>query len=208
MASKSPSKKITWGDRNSDDEEVPQSVEPEKEWTKILKDNKWHEWCNASTVGTKAFSFDGQKILAFCTAVYDGDTITVEFPCFKTDELKKFKIRLHGIDTPELRSSDEAERKAAFVARDTLRSIVLDDVVLLDCHSFDKYGRILADVYAYDASFERKKRTLLDEAPKVDVCSWLLEKGLAVPYDGKAKRGQQSARGSSAVTRGPRGRGK
>jgi endonuclease YncB( thermonuclease family) len=48
--------------------------------------------------------------------VYDGDTITIATPLFNGDEVPhietyRFNIRLRGINTPELRTKNNQERK-------------------------------------------------------------------------------------------------
>jgi endonuclease YncB( thermonuclease family) len=62
----------------------------------------------------------------------------------------RFDIRLSGIDTPEIRSKDLNEKKQAIIVRDFLRDKILDKIVILECKDFDKYGRLLADIYLSD----------------------------------------------------------
>lgn len=84
------------------------------------------------------------KYNAHCTSVYDGDTITCDikfgFNIIKTNE----KIRLYGINTPELHGSDEEKEKGK-IARDFLKQFILDkDFILYTIRDKDdKYGRKL-----------------------------------------------------------------
>ncbi|MDR0853326.1 MAG: thermonuclease family protein [Clostridiales Family XIII bacterium] len=81
------------------------------------------------------------------TDVIDGDTFTVS-----TGE----KVRLIGIDTPEVHHSDE-KRNVPFgeVASEYTRSLLLGKSVILefDEERTDKYGRLLAYVYLEDGIF-------------------------------------------------------
>jgi endonuclease YncB( thermonuclease family) len=123
---------------------------------------------------TPRFSFDGQTFLAKCVKVYDGDTITAVF-AIKTDEpCFKFSIRLAGVDTPEMRSHDENEKKMAIEARDFVRGRILDKLITIKCGKFDKYGRLLGDIYQLDCE------------KSINTC--LIEKGYANAYDGGTKK--------------------
>jgi endonuclease YncB( thermonuclease family) len=67
-------------------------------------------------------------------AVHDGDTITLR------TETNKKKIRLAGIDAPELKQPYGVE------SRSLLRGIVLDKSVLVETSRNDKYGRVIGKV--------------------------------------------------------------
>lgn len=97
-------------------------------------------------------------------AVYDGDTYTVDVDLGLGVSLTAQKIRLVGVDTPELRG---AERPEGLRVRDLVRSRLLDREVLLALDgSRGKYGRWLADVLVDGSS----------------TAAWLLRSGLARPY--------------------------
>jgi micrococcal nuclease len=77
--------------------------------------------------------------------VYDGDTITI---IGRVDgSFYQFKCRLRGIDTPEIRTRDLKEKKLGFAAKKELSDIILGKVVRLRNIGFEKYGRLLADIY-------------------------------------------------------------
>ena len=59
----------------------------------------------------------------------------------------RFRCRLHGIDTAELRSKNAEEKTHAQVARDWLTHLILDKLIVVQCGEFDKYGRMLVSVY-------------------------------------------------------------
>jgi len=82
---------------------------------------------------------------AFVTKVYDGDTITVDVDLGLGVWKRGQKIRLAGIDAPEIRGE---EREAGLVSRDRLRELVLDKFVTIKTYKDKKgkYGRWIADV--------------------------------------------------------------
>ena len=89
-------------------------------------------------------------------SVYDGDTIKVCF--YHNGIINKWNIRLIGLDTPELRPSRklpnrEEEIKKAKESRDYLKSILLTNneskLFYLKCYDFDKYGRLLGEIFNY-----------------------------------------------------------
>ena len=103
---------------------------------------------------------------ATITDVYDGDTVTADVDLGFYMIQKKVKIRLYGIDTPELRAKEPELRLAAQNARDALRKHVLKQPVVLRCYGKGKYGRWLCEIFIGD----------------INVNQWLIEKGLAKPY--------------------------
>lgn len=84
---------------------------------------------------------------AICTEVYDGDTITVDIDLGFNIWMKGEKIRLYGINTPEVRGS---EREAGLTVRDWLRDKILNQEITLithKSHNKGKYGRWLGTVW-------------------------------------------------------------
>ena len=107
--------------------------------------------------------------------VYDGDTIKVVFPIFNTPY--KWNCRVNGVDTPELRTRDESEKKNGYYVRDRLREKILNKMVKVKCGEFDKYGRLLADIYI----------------DKLHVNKWLIDRKYAFAYDGGTKKSWKDA---------------
>lgn len=106
-------------------------------------------------------------------SVYDGDTITVRLDLgFKIST--EVKLRLVGIDTPELRGGTEETKAAARAARDHVRSRVSGVEVRVQTTKKGKYGRWLGVVWIADDS-----ESLNDE---------LIRLNHATPYSG-GKRG-------------------
>jgi endonuclease YncB( thermonuclease family) len=103
--------------------------------------------------------------------VYDGDTITIVGYVKHNPELFRFSVRLNGIDCPEMRTKNPNEKLIAGFAKKYLHDIISDKVVTLEDVGLDKYGRLLAKVIF---------------GPR-DVAKELVEKNMAVPYDGGTK---------------------
>jgi hypothetical protein len=63
------------------------------------------------------------------------------------NECYKWVIRMMGIDTPEMKTKNTYEKQLAIKARDFLRELILDKFIIIECLDFDKYGRLLANIY-------------------------------------------------------------
>ena len=118
----------------------------------------------------KLFSFSGLKTYCFIESVYDGDTVTVIF--FYKKEAIKYKVRLNGIDTPEIRTKDLDEKQRGYEARDFLRWIILNKTILVEFLHYDKYGRVLGTLF---------------DSKKNDINQQMIDLGHAKPYFGGTK---------------------
>jgi endonuclease YncB( thermonuclease family) len=123
------------------------------------------------------FTFKGKTLKGYVLDCYDGDTITCSI--FIMDNYYSFKVRLYGIDTPEIKQSsslpDEQRKKNktdAIKSKNFVIENVLNEFVTLECFEYDKYGRILANVYFGN-------NQLLNQL--------LIDNGLAVAYFGGTK---------------------
>src|SRR6056297_1383530 len=83
---------------------------------------------------------------AYVSDVYDGDTITVTIDCGFGLKMEKQKIRLYGIDTPEVRGEEKEKGKKV---RDILREKVLKKDIILKTikDKKGKYGRYLGILF-------------------------------------------------------------
>lgn len=96
-------------------------------------------------------------IQAKIISVYDGDTVTA---VFKYNGIySSFKIRLLGINTPEIRNSNLNKKRKAIEARDYLRYLILNKVVVLECKGRGKYGRILGNIFYNNIDINEKMIT-------------------------------------------------
>jgi endonuclease YncB( thermonuclease family) len=132
----------------------------------------------------KSIDVDVKKIESFIpeinygkvVKVHDGDTITIVTPLHNGDvtpkvELYKFNVRVLGIDTPELKTKNMKEKELGIIARDALHALLINKVVKLKNVSYDKYGRILSNVFLDD----------------VNISEWLVSNKYAVLYNGGKK---------------------
>lgn len=118
------------------------------------------------------FSLNDIETLAKVVSVYDGDTVKIVFPVHKT--MYKWNCRIAGVDTPELRTKCEIEKKYGYEVRDKLREKILDKIVKVKCGDFDKYGRLLV--------------TLQCENDDCSVNDWLIQNKYALKYEGGTKQ--------------------
>jgi micrococcal nuclease len=129
---------------------------------------------------------------AYVTDVYDGDTITCIIDCGFNIGMQKTKIRLYGINTPELRGED---REIGLHVRDELRKKILNKHILLKTikDKKGKYGRYLGKIYIEDENTDENVDENVDKPDnnnKLDgidkyICinDWLLENNYAVVYE-------------------------
>ena len=80
-------------------------------------------------------------------SAFDGDTITVDIPNVPIYFGYHAKVRISGIDAPEITSKNACERKVAEEAKNktTMLLIAAKRIDLININK-EKYGRILADV--------------------------------------------------------------
>lgn len=143
-------------------------------------------------IDTPEFTLKNQFLPARLVNIIDGDSIVVILPVF--NNYYKYHVRIDGIDTCEMKSKSESNKNLAIKARDELlelitkhkhhsninkteiKDILLNDlfIVYLYCKDFDKYGRLLADVYT-----DQYKTTLISKH--------LIDKKLAYIYTGETK---------------------
>ena len=107
--------------------------------------------------------------------VYDGDTITVAGKLDNQEKIYRWTIRLNNIDTPELNGPTENEKEIAKLAKKRLRDRLMPrsdgEIVALKIFKYDKYGRLLCDVFHNGQCIN----------------DWLMYERLAVQYNGGTK---------------------
>lgn len=127
------------------------------------------------TIQTPVLSLHGVHTWARVVSVYDADTMTVVLPVFGS--VFRVNVRLQGIDCCEIKSKQKENKERAVRARNRVLQYVgalldqpsaLDSalsrgqiitlletrvcLVWLECGDMDKYGRVLANVYASPAA--------------------------------------------------------
>jgi endonuclease YncB( thermonuclease family) len=140
---------------------------------------------------TNAFSFDGLNCVCRVIDITDGDTVKVIIN-FKNDYYKII-VRLNNIDTCETRSKCEENKQKGLEAKKRVFNLITGKTIdiidkkyiknelnencylcYIKCYDFDKYGRVLADIYSNEKSSESFSNILINEK-------------LAYIYGGKTK---------------------
>ena len=110
--------------------------------------------------------------------VIDGDTVDVDIDLGFGIWLRKERVRIMGIDTPESRTRDKVEKKFGLASKAKLKALLKDGAILKTQVSKKgedmkgKFGRILGDF-------------ILDDGRKVTEV--LIDEGHAVAYFGGSK---------------------
>jgi len=156
-----------------------------------MNSKEWKRYC----IKTPMFSLNGIKTEARVVDVLDGDTIALVFPIF--NQYFKYHIRLNGIDTCEIHSKNETLKNKGLKGKQRMIELLsgmkrkelkskkdvvefFDEnisIIWLECLEFDKYGRLLGNVFI--------------DNKKVNVCDVLLEEKLAYRYDGSKKLSEE-----------------
>jgi endonuclease YncB( thermonuclease family) len=147
---------------------------------------------NFNDSNTPEFTFNGINGISRIVDITDGDTVKAIIS-FK-DSYYKIIVRLNNIDTCETKSKCEENKKLGMDAKKRIYNLITDKtpdadlnkksiktelnnncyLVYLKCYDFDKYGRVLGDIY---------KDSNSDES----FSSILIKEKLAYVYEGKTK---------------------
>lgn len=120
------------------------------------------------------FSLDGSERWAEVVDVYDGDTIKVIMR-FR-GKIDRWTIRMTGYDSPEMRPPKNDPNRGQIItkakeAKEALINKIDNNPVLIKCGPFDKYGRLLGDVFVNGDHIN----------------AWMVANGFGYPYDGGKK---------------------
>ncbi len=105
--------------------------------------------------------------------VIDGDTIDVDIDLGFGVWLRKQRIRLYGIDTPESRTSDDTEKIYGNAAKEFLIKWTGAGELTIKTHkdAKGKFGRILGEIWTFDTNINEL----------------MIERHHAVKYHGQSK---------------------
>ena len=126
------------------------------------------------------YSLEGNIYRCKIVSVYDGDTCTAVFKM--GGKYVKFKIRMIGYDSPEMKprlnaQNREKEKQQAVIAKQALIDKTKNCVIILRCGKWDKYGRLLGTLY----------KTQKKSHPS-SINQWMIDNKYGYPYDGGKKR--------------------
>jgi len=145
--------------------------------------------------------FEHSWKIAYIQSVYDGDTCTACF--YFNKSWYSFRIRMLGYDSAEMKplKSDpnrDQEIKEAIRARDKLIELVDKKWIVLETCGFEKYGRVLGNVYNIPQSLIYQNTNFEDYTPTntlIDMCNiynnksleyhvnfYMVEKKFGVPF--------------------------
>lgn len=127
---------------------------------------------------TDYLTLEGKEFDAKIVYIYDGDTMHCVFEAFGA--YYRWNCRVMGVDTPELRTKNANEKELGYKVRDILRGHFQDKIVKIKCGEFDKYGRLLIDMYMPEYVPNTNGSTFLSE--------WLIANKYAYAYGGGTKQ--------------------
>jgi len=114
--------------------------------------------------------------------VYDGDTITIVL--LNKCGFEKHKLRLYGIDTPEMKplrndpNRDEI-KKNALISKNKLSELILNKIIEVDLIGNEKYGRLLGTVF------------ITNYCSRTDINQYMIDNNYAYAYFGGTKQSTQ-----------------
>lgn len=114
------------------------------------------------------------------TDVYDGDTMTCLVDLGFNINVE-IKVRLAGIDTPELRGE---EREAGLIVRDVVREMVLDQDIILQTEKdkTGKYGRYIGYILLENFMPDLLTEECAHPDGYLNLNEWLLHNNYAKAY--------------------------
>ena len=107
--------------------------------------------------------------------VVDGDTVDCYIDLgFDTQVFKR--VRFIGVNAPETRTRDKAEKELGLKAKNWLKEkLPVGSTCILQSHEYGKYGRVLGELFIESGS------------RKHSINKMMLAEGLVVEYDGGAR---------------------
>ena len=136
---------------------------------------------NVNNKDIKLYSLQGKRFNCKIVDIYDGDTCTIVIR--NRGELQKYKLRMNGYDSPEMKppKSNKNRNKEiieAKKAKKALGDISGHGILILECGGWDKYGRLLGDLYTR-TNFGNKN---------IHINQWMIDNNYGYPYNGGTKK--------------------
>ena len=132
--------------------------------------------------------------------VVDGDTVDVDIDLGFGIWLRKERVRLYGIDTPESRTRDLEEKKYGLAAKSFVQDLLpVGSMQTLRTRKDDKgkFGRILGEFVVYDAVTDSSKRQanyvegrlgLIIDGTEKTLNQIMIDRHYGVEYHGQSKQ--------------------
>ena len=119
------------------------------------------------------------------TRIVDGDTVDVDIDLGFGIWMKKQRVRLMGIDTPESRTKDLEEKFYGKQAKYFLTSLLEETAVQLVVHDKGKFGRIIGELFVIQS--ENEGHPVFEVDIEKSVNQLMMDNYHAVPYMGQSK---------------------
>ena len=107
------------------------------------------------------------KYRCIIVRVVDGDTVDVDIDLGFGIWLKKQRIRLFGVDTPESRTRDKKEKKRGLASKARLKELIKEGknefIVETMIDKKGKYGRLLGELFNRSGVGTSYNKTLVKE---------------------------------------------
>jgi micrococcal nuclease len=114
--------------------------------------------------------------------VVDGDTVDVDIDLGFSTVLKKQRVRMVGIDTPESRTRDKVEKLFGKASKKHLKGLLEQaESISLISHDKGKFGRILGTLIAHHAEGHPVYET------EININDQMIKDHHAVKYSGENK---------------------
>ena len=114
-----------------------------------------------------------QALTAEVIRIVDGDTVDLKFTLWPNLTYEE-RVRIHGIDTPEKRTSRACEKADGYLATALVETLIpVGSTVEVEVLGFGKFGRPLGNV---------------KNSGGLDVAQTLILNNLAYPYFGEKKK--------------------
>ena len=126
--------------------------------------------------------------------VIDGDTVDVDIDLGFGVWLKKERVRVNGIDTPESRTRDKEEKKFGLISKNRVKQLLpVGSTQILKTESDrngedkkGKFGRILGD-FVFNKPVSNDDKIPILEIEGVRLSDVLIDENMAVRYHGQSK---------------------
>ena len=124
--------------------------------------------------------------------IVDGDTVDVDIDLGFSTILKKQRVRLMGIDTPESRTRDKVEKLFGKASKAHLKHLLSEGDITLVSHDKGKFGRILGELFVSpdldeDWMDEGEGHQTFESTERVSVNQQMINDSHAVEYTGENK---------------------